>query len=1214
VSPSHADVADLRAQDSESRRLAQTRFDLPLLLEAGAGTGKTAVLVGRIVAWSLGPGWARAQEKLGHDAVPERVACGVLRGVVAITFTEAAAAEMAARVASLLRELRRGEVPASFEAEALPTETAERARRAEAVLGALDQLTVQTIHAWCARLLRRFPLEAGLHPRFEVDADETQHAQIVREVVEQSLRASLAEEDDSELLELAAEGLGPDAIEEALGILVRAGLSPEALALDPLSPERLARFHRALRESLEHLRACGTPSLIDCGAGRSEAVARAIEESLVALSGAPPVSQESLEPLLGSLREIWSDPKNLGRLGEWVKGPSSKVENRALGGELESLGSRAARARALLEHATRLSPRLLDLVRTVLLPLVAEATRCLRARGVETFDGLLRDVRTLLEENPSVSALVAREIDQLLVDEFQDTDVLQCQILRRLVVGAPPEGRPTLFVVGDPKQSIYGWRNADLGAYQSFADDLEAAGGEVHPLRVSFRAPPVLLDEVERILAPVMHSRPGVQPAFQGLLASPALSGDPGFQGEGFAPVEHWVSFGWNEAEAAPEPDSNARARAELEAEAVANDLVRLRQEHGVAWQDVALLFRSMGDLDVYLTALRGAGIPYVVERDVSYYQRREVIEASALVRTVLDPHDHVALLAWLRSAAVGVPDAALLPLWQEKLPVLAGTLHGDDDPLLATLRERIDVIAAGLPEDVPGIERIAGWEQNLITALEALAQVRAAFERDPADVFVERLRAVFGVEAGEASRYLGVYRAANLDRFFRTLVHALERSGGNVGAVLADLRGAVSEAREEEEGRPRDASGDAVQVLTIHKAKGLDFDHVYLLQHHKEHGAANGPDTVLFERGGLLEYRLLLRGVTTPGFAEALLDSRAVASAELVRTLYVATTRARRRLVLVGAWPTSTANASTRSHAGLLSQRRPEPADLGELMSECRLRKVESVDAAEARFVFPALRARVPASLDPQPGAPTVSKTALRSRSQALLAQRDGAQAREARPFSTAASALRGEQDLEEVLLRRYGTEREEAPSSSPERAVARAVGTAVHRALEDLDPELETRPALAQALDAAGCVLSLLLGPDELDSGLARVREVLEGFVSGALFERLRELGPHVLARELPVLLPPPVSDAGPVGFVSGAIDLVYRDPDTNELVVVDYKTDRVETDEDHAERAKGYAAQGAQYRRALQEALGLAELPRFELWFLHSGRCVDQSGAST
>jgi exodeoxyribonuclease-5 len=441
VSPSHADVADLRAQDSESRRLAQTRFDLPLLLEAGAGTGKTAVLVGRIVAWSLGPGWARAQEKLGHDAVPERVACGVLRGVVAITFTEAAAAEMAARVASLLRELRRGEVPASFEAEALPTETAERARRAEAVLGALDQLTVQTIHAWCARLLRRFPLEAGLHPRFEVDADETQHAQIVREVVEQSLRASLAEEDDSELLELAAEGLGPDAIEEALGILVRAGLSPEALALDPLSPERLARFHRALRESLEHLRACGTPSLIDCGAGRSEAVARAIEESLAALSGAPPVSQESLEPLLGSLREIWSDPKNLGRLGEWVKGPSSKVENRALGGELESLGSRAARARALLEHATRLSPRLLDLVRTVLLPLVAEATRCLRARGVETFDGLLRDVRTLLEENPSVSALVAREIDQLLVDEFQDTDVLQCQILRRLVWWGTPSSR-----------------------------------------------------------------------------------------------------------------------------------------------------------------------------------------------------------------------------------------------------------------------------------------------------------------------------------------------------------------------------------------------------------------------------------------------------------------------------------------------------------------------------------------------------------------------------------------------------------------------------------------------------------------------------------------------------------------------------------------------------------------------------------------------------
>ena len=93
-------------------------------------------------------------------------------------------------------------------------------------------------------------------------------------------------------------------------------------------------------------------------------------------------------------------------------------------------------------------------------------------------------------------------------------------------------------------------------------------------------------------------------------------------------------------------------------------------------------------------------------------------------------------------------------------------------------------------------------------------------------------------------------------------------------------------------------------------------------------------------------------------------------------------------------------------------------------------------------------------------------------------------------------------------------------------------------------------------------------------------------------------------MIARELPVLVAPERPDAGSVGFVAGAIDLVHRDPGTGELVVVDYKTDRVETPFEIAVRAQAYAAQGAEYQRALREALGLDAPPRFELWFLHAG----------
>ncbi len=101
-------------------------------------------------------------------------------------------------------------------------------------------------------------------------------------------------------------------------------------------------------------------------------------------------------------------------------------------------------------------------------------------------------------------------------------------------------------------------------------------------------------------------------------------------------------------------------------------------------------------------------------------------------------------------------------------------------------------------------------------------------------------------------------------------------------------------------------------------------------------------------------------------------------------------------------------------------------------------------------------------------------------------------------------------------------------------------------------------------------------------------------------------------MVARELAVLLPPGAGPEGPVGFVSGAIDLVYADPGTGALVIADYKTDDVATDAEVAERARAYAPQGEAYARALREALGLPAPPRFELWFVKSGRVVAAPGA--
>ena len=111
-----------------------------------------------------------------------------------------------------------------------------------------------------------------------------------------------------------------------------------------------------------------------------------------------------------------------------------------------------------------------------------------------------------------------------------------------------------------------------------------------------------------------------------------------------------------------------------------------------------------------------------------------------------------------------------------------------------------------------------------------------------------------------------------------------------------------------------------------------------------------------------------------------------------------------------------------------------------------------------------------------------------------------------------------------------------------------------------------------------------------------------------AGPFAARLAALREHVIARELPLLLPAEPGGEGPVGFVSGAIDLLYRDPATGEFVIADYKTDRVEADAALAERAQRYRGQAAHYRRAIQEALALPQPPRFELWFLHAGAVVN------
>jgi ATP-dependent exoDNAse (exonuclease V) beta subunit len=176
--------------------------------------------------------------------------------------------------------------------------------------------------------------------------------------------------------------------------------------------------------------------------------------------------------------------------------------------------------------------------------------------------------------------------------------------------------------------------------------------------------------------------------------------------------------------------------------------------------------------------------------------------------------------------------------------------------------------------------------------------------------------------------------------------------------------------------------------------------------------------------------------------------------------------------------------------------------------------------------------------------------------------------------------------------------------PPRESEQRIALAVGSAVHGALEVFDPRGDRDSEIERCRCEIEGALSLLLGPDDRAEALARAKELLTRFATGPLLERLLEIGPGIIARELPVLLPPGQTARAPVGFVSGAIDLLYRDPQSGSIVVADYKTDRVESLDQIRERVRAYAGQGGIYLRGIQEALDLKGDSRFELWFLHPG----------
>jgi ATP-dependent helicase/nuclease subunit A len=819
--------------DAAARARAATDLDTSFLVEAPAGSGKTSLLVARILSW------IRSE----RARLPE---------VVAITFTEKAAAELRLRVREAIeRALVEG--PAD-----------ERAPLAQA-LADLELAPIRTIHGFCGDLLRRHPVEAGVDPGFGI-ADPLQTALLRQETWERWLEQAAASDPPPALAEAVALGVPLETLRDLGRALVDdrdvlAGL-PEVLPEDDAGP-----LNREARAQLVDLLAAAPSRAREA----NDSLVRHLDD-LVAWVRQTDALPEG-EQITAVLTELpFRKVAKLGNQAHWGRERLARAR-----GELTALAERVAAARAVRFHnlAAALARWLTGF---------ADAYQARMHRlGLLDFHDLLARTEHLLRHRPDVRRELQRHYRTLLVDEFQDTDPLQLEIAFFLAEDpdAPRGARwdavrlgpGRLFLVGDPKQSIYRFRRADIETYERARAALEQQG-EVLTLSANFRACGRLLEAVNRTFEGQMQPPDDgrYQPAYAPVLRAPATP-----EGEGPLLLE------WPLDATPPEGAEARRAReaaalAALVARAVADRAWPVRdrgtgETRPARFGDVVCLFRALVGVDVYEDALRAAAVPYRTVGGRHFFARSEVAWALAALAAIDNPYDPVALVAALRSPFFGAPDGAFVA------HAAAGGRFSYLTPLPADAHPAL----------------ADGWR--------ILGDLHARRTRESATAIVEALYAETEVLATYALDPHGDQRVANLLRILDT-ARALESAGRPTFRALVHWLSAQDAGGYEESESPiAEEDDDVVRLMTVHAAKGLEFPVVVLPDLSWERGAAR-PRLSVDRAAGMPELGVSLGKVgdfaVETANVEPLVEREARrAAAEALRLFYVATTRARDHLVL---------------------------------------------------------------------------------------------------------------------------------------------------------------------------------------------------------------------------------------------------------------------------------------------------------------------------
>jgi ATP-dependent helicase/nuclease subunit A len=1077
---------------TEEQRRAVEAAAAEVMVEAGAGTGKTGVMVDRYCRLVC-------EEGVPPDAV------------LAFTFTDKAAAELRGRIRAEIERRAEG--------------GSERARE---LLPGLAGAPITTIHGFCNRLLSAHPVAVGIDPRFRViDAPEAERA--AREAFDEALESFLAGGDRDREETVAAFDIG--------------GLRGMVIGV-----------HAELRS-----RGIGEPELPDpptpdvAGALRRAAeVAAATVDELK--PGSP--SRELLERSLGLLADPERPPtiESLAALRTESKAKPMAPYKEAIEAALAAVAEDGAGGRAY-RHIGEL------------LTLFSERFAAAKERraGVD-FEDLQILAARLLEETETGSAYRTR-FSHVLVDEFQDTNRLQLRLVEAL---RGPKCR--LMVVGDELQSIYGFRHADLDVFRERREAIEASpDGETTPLRGNFRSRSEVIAAVNAIGEKLLGD--DFRPLRVG--AQPERPDPPG----GGTAVEMLLTGrdGWDEEGIHLEPATDARTPANQLAEARFL-AARLRElaDRGVDRGAMVVLLRSFTRLDAHEDSLERAGLrPYVVGGR-GYWSQQQVADVCALLATIANPLDDQSLLGALASPACGVaPDTLWLlraaagrgrHLWPT---VEEATGLGEDED---ADRERLAAIPAAELELLRGFAETVRDLRGRATSLSLPGLIDAAVTETGYDL------AVLMRPAGEA-------RFANVRKLMR-LAADFESAEGRDLRGLLDFLAARADADADAQAATAVEGHDGVRIMTIHSAKGLEFDVVAIP--HLSRGLLPFSGTPLLTLGreqerprvGMRLPRLGARGIDLYSQRELCEEAQVHEAEEELRLFHVGATRARERLLLSGvvnpapssSQPTpgtavieriATAFEIDRERDSTIEAPAPEPRpelDLRLGTAEIAV-KVNLASPRRAEELTAVYREPDPAPDPGQGPAPLVGNRSPKS---------------PARPLSYTAITAHGDVPS---LKHPYGhsTEGTSGAGNSEEAAAAR--GRAVHSLLEWSQANAWREPSaeLIERISASAEVDAESALPVE------SLMEPLRAWLGSSFFaERVRGSGSRA---EVPIL----VAAAGTV--LRGSIDLLVERPGSPPLIV-DYKTDSVDGTR-LAELAARYEIQQSIYALAVAEARSATEV---------------------